>query len=321
MKKFFGNMIIKIIAAVIAVIVWFSFANIYDPQITVTISNVPVQLTNVNALAEKGYSYEVLEGSKIGVYIVGPKSKVSGIQTGDITATADLSKMDSFSDYADIDLKVVKDGEEINNITIVPITSAVELNINNRSTKNIPVSVDITGINEADYIVSNVQQSIDNILIVGNTDIVSSVASAKATVDLSGRTDVSIKENAQIKLYDNKGKEINDDSIDLSRKEVYVTADINKIKTVSVECNTSGTPEGGYKVKGVVISESNVTIQGPENVVNGIDKIEIPAEAVDVSGINSDKIYKLWISDYLPDNVNTTTDNNVIVVTVKVEKS
>ena len=124
-KNIFKNMWLKIISVVVAVLIWITLANIYDGEVSVTLNNVSVQLTNINSVTDKGYSYEILNGGKISVNITGPKSKVSNIKANDIVATADLSDLNMFTNSVDIDVSIVKDGEKVSDIIVVPNTSSV----------------------------------------------------------------------------------------------------------------------------------------------------------------------------------------------------
>ena len=101
-EKLLNNLSLKILSAVCAIIIWIIIVNVYDPSTSVTVSGVEVQLVNTESLTEKEYAYEVVDGSKISVYISGPRSIVTDIKAKDIVATADLSNVTVFSDYVDI---------------------------------------------------------------------------------------------------------------------------------------------------------------------------------------------------------------------------
>ena len=105
-EKIFRNFSLKILSALCAIVLWTIIVNIYDPTMGVTISTVPVQLINTESLTDKGYTYEITDGSKISVYVSGPKSVITDIKAADIVATADLSRITAFADYADIDVKL-----------------------------------------------------------------------------------------------------------------------------------------------------------------------------------------------------------------------
>ena len=119
-EKIFRNFSLKILSALCAIVLWTIIVNIYDPTMGVTISTVPVQLINTESLTDKGYTYEITDGSKISVYVSGPKSVITDIKAADIVATADLSRITAFADYADIDVKVVKDGKTLTNVEVTP---------------------------------------------------------------------------------------------------------------------------------------------------------------------------------------------------------
>ena len=99
-EKIFRNFSLKILSALCAIVLCTIFVNIYDPTMVVTISTVPVQLINTESLTDKGYTYEITDGSKISVYVSGPKSVITDIKAADIVATADLSRITAFADYA-----------------------------------------------------------------------------------------------------------------------------------------------------------------------------------------------------------------------------
>ena len=139
-EKMFKNLSLKILSAIFAVVLWTVIVNVYDPTTSYTFSNVSVQLINTESLTDKNYSYEIVEGGKISVYVSGPKSIVTNIKASDIVATADLSKISAFADYVDIHVSVVKDGQVLNNVEATPKTSAVIDNIDHAG-----ISFDVTG--------------------------------------------------------------------------------------------------------------------------------------------------------------------------------
>ena len=95
-EKIFKNFSLKILSIICAILLWGIIVNIYDPNTGVTISNVSVQLINTDSLTDKDYTYEVVDGSKISVYVSGPKSIIADIKASDIIATARLKRMASF---------------------------------------------------------------------------------------------------------------------------------------------------------------------------------------------------------------------------------
>lgn len=185
-EKIFKNFSLKLLSAVFAVVLWTVIVNIYDPNTSYTFSNITVQLINTQSLTDKDYSYEVVDGGKISVTVSGPKSVVTDLKTSDISATADLSKVTAFTDYVDIQVQVIKDGQVLNNVEAVPRTSALKLSIENRDTKTLSLDVNTTGSTASGYTVASTSSSPTYIKVTGPTSLLESVAALSVNVDVSG---------------------------------------------------------------------------------------------------------------------------------------
>ena len=202
-EKIFKNFSLKLLSAVFAVVLWTVIVNIYDPNTSYTFSNITVQLINTQSLTDKDYSYEVVDGGKISVTVSGPKSVVTDLKTSDISATADLSKVTAFTDYVDIQVQVIKDGQVLNNLEAVPRTSALKLSIENRDTKTLSLDVNTTGSTASGYTVASTSSSPTYIKVTGPTSLLESVATLSVNVDVSGAKE-DISTSADVKMLDSK---------------------------------------------------------------------------------------------------------------------
>lgn len=315
-EKLLNNLSLKILSAVCAIIIWIIIVNVYDPSTSVTVSGVEVQLVNTESLTEKEYAYEVVDGSKISVYISGPRSIVTDIKAKDIVATADLSNVTVFSDYVDIDVKVVKDGVSASSIEIAPKTTAIRLKIENRVTKTFNIDTELVGTPADGYVIGGQQISPSSVKVTGTSSVVDSISSVKASYDVSGAT-MNISDVAPIKLYDSQGTEIVDDRIELSKTAVDIKVNVLMTKTVPVTYKTKGIPADGYRVSGIDQAVTEAVIAGTEDVLRDVNSIDVPDSAIDVSGLNADKIFHVRLSSYLPGNV-TVMSEGVVNVTVRI---
>ena len=204
-EKIFKNFSLKLLSAVFAVVLWTVIVNIYDPNTSYTFSNITVQLINTQSLTDKDYSYEVVDGGKISVTVSGPKSVVTDLKTSDISATADLSKVTAFTDYVDIQVQVIKDGQVLNNVEAVPRTSALKLSIENRDTKTLSLDVNTTGSTASGYTVASTSSSPTYIKVTGPTSLLESVAALSVNVDVSGAKE-DISTSADVKMLDEDGR-------------------------------------------------------------------------------------------------------------------
>lgn len=315
-EKLLNNLSLKILSAVCAIIIWIIIVNVYDPSTSVTISGVEVQLVNTESLTEKEYAYDVVDGSKISVYISGPRSIVTDIKAKDIVATADLSNVTVFSDYVDIDVKVVKDGVSASSIEIAPKTTAIRLKIENRVTKTFNIDTELVGTSADGYVIGGQQISPSSVKVTGTSSVVDSISSVKVSYDVSGAT-MNISDAAPIKLYDSQGTEIVDDRIELSKTAVDIKVNVLMTKTVPVTYKTKGTPADGYGVSGIDQAVTEAVIAGTEDALRNVNSIDVPDSAIDVSGLNADKIFHVRLSSYLPGNI-TVMSEGVVNVTVRI---
>ena len=315
-EKIFKNLSLKILSAVFAVVLWTIIVNIYDPTTSYTFSNVSVQLINTESLTDKNYSYEIVDGGKISVYVSGPKSVVTNIKASDIVATADLSKISAFADYVDIHVSVVQNGQTLNNVEAAPKTSAVRLSIENRDTTTINVNTEVTGKPADGYALVKQTLNPASIKVTGPSSIIDTIDHAGITFDVTGATD-EVHGDADIHLYDEEENEIKDVSVDLSQSSVSYTAQVVRIKTVAVEAGYSGTPKAGYTISSVTLNQNNVQVYGDENALNNLEKIVIPSNNINVDELDKDRIYKFSLENYIDKSLHIL-NNSRVEVTVKV---
>ena len=301
-EKMFKNLSLKILSAIFAVVLWTVIVNVYDPTTSYTFSNVSVQLINTESLTDKNYSYEIVEGGKISVYVSGPKSIVTNIKASDIVATADLSKISAFADYVDIHVSVVKDGQVLN-----------------RDTKTVNVVSEITGSAADGYAVVRRVLNPTSVKVTGPSSVIDNIDHAGISFDVTGAT-ADVTGTADIHLYDSDNNEINDSSVELTQTSVGYTAQVVRTKTVSIEVKTSGKPADGYRVSGVTLNRDSVVVYGDTNMLNSLDKIVIPASNINVDGLTENKVYKFGLSDFIDKSL-TILDNARIEVTVRIEST
>lgn len=315
-EKVFRNFSLKILSALCAIILWTVIVNIYDPTTGVTISNVSVQLINTESLTDMDYTYEVVDGSKISVYISGPKSVITDIKASDIVATADLSEITAFADYVDIDVKVVKDGRTLTNVEVTPRTTAVRLNIENRVIQQFDIGMEVNGTEAEGYVVTRQSVSPSSIKITGSSTAISKIAQVKAICDINGAQG-DVQSIVPVVLYDTDGNVIDDPKLELSKSEVEYSASVKMSKTVPVKYSISGQPEDGYVVQKTECSKEQIVIAGEEKELEKIAEVTIPPEALNVNNLSSDKTFRIWIADYLPSDIYVVSES-VIVVTVTI---
>lgn len=312
-EKVLNNFSLKALSVVGAVILWIVIINVYDPSIRVTISGVPIQLVNEQALSDMGYSYEIEEDSKISVYVSGPRSLVSSINASDILATVDLGSVNVFSDYVDIDVKLEKKGSAYAAVEVAPKTTAIKVNIENRSTRTFEIEAGLTGSPADGYQVGDYQISPLSVTITGAQSLIDSISSVKARVDISGAT-MDLETTAELEIYNTEGVLLSQEKLNMNKNTVNIRVSVIPVKTVDVQLNYRGTPAEGYRLVNISLDRESVMVAGTQAILNELNEIVIPREDIVLDNLRADTIFTLDLSKYVPEGVRIIHDSEVKVM-------
>ena len=121
-------------------------------------------------------------------------------------------------------------------------------------------------------------------------------------------------------LLDADGNTVDTTKLTLSLSTVTISAQILSTKDVTVQFNTSGTPEDGYMVTGITYQPSEVRIKGESAILNTINSISVPKEVLNLDGRTTDLETDVDITAYLPDGTALVLNSDgKIEVTVTIE--
>lgn len=309
-KKILHNWGLKLISLLIAIILWFLVVKIDDPKDTRSFADVPVTLINTELLEQENKAYEVLDNTDTlrRVTVEAPKSVIDQLRASDIVAKADISKL------TEINTIVIEYDVHNLDVDVTSITGnhdVVKLSVEEKASKWIRVSSNITGEVMDGYIVSSYTADQTQIEISGPKSAVDKVSYASVEMDVSGATkDVSAYIETQ--LYDSEGNLLNLPSVVKNSDGNYVHMEVEVLATkeVPVEVNTMGEPAEGYLATGVVECDTKtIVIAGRTSTLASINKVIIPAEKLDITGRTASLIRTVMIKDYLPEGVKLA-DNN-----------
>lgn len=310
------NISLKIISVFFAFLLWMVVNNMNNPTVDKTFRDIPVKLLNTELITDSGQVYEVLDDTDVidTVTIWAPRSIISSLNASNIVATADVSELSSL-DTISIKLSTNLYTNDVESIK--GSIDTVKLDIENKRTKTLALKTTLLGEVESGYLVGEVTTEQNLVRISGPDSIISQITKATVEVDVAGFTG-DIGTNAEIRLYDADDNLIQDSRVTQNIKSVGVKINIYETAEVPVYFSTTGTPSSGYRVHGEIESSiESVTLAGKSSVLRNINSIEIPAEAIDISGQSEDYITEIDIRDYLPENT-YLADNAQAKVTVTI---
>ena len=321
-RKLTDNLGLKIGSILFAALLWLLVTNINNPSMTHRYNDIPVTLINTEYLTGQGKTYEVLDNSdRINtVTITGPRTIVNSIRQGDILAVADMSRITT-DNTVPIQISSAQYNENLDSIKMS--SEEVLLKVEERKSISLPLKASTSGPLQEGYIIGDVTTDQNLVRVSGPESLVSAIASAEVSVAVGGFTG-DIGTNAEIKLYDADGKEVEKDSrLSLNINTVGVNVEILGTKAIPLIFSATGTPANGYRATGVVSSTpDSVLVAGKGNVLRNLSAIEIPDTEVDITGASGDVTIDVDIRKYLPGNVELANEefNGTVSVTAYVEQ-
>ena len=302
LKTLVNNLGFKILAVVLAFILWLVVYNIDDPKKSKTFTtNVTVE--NASAVTDMNKCYEVLDGTNTVTFTVTGKRSMNRLIIND--------KGNKASVPIEISAKRTYTSVSINNKN-----KYMELSLEDLMSRRFMISADTSGKVASGYALGEVSVTNPNVLNVsGPASIVKKVDKVVATIDVDGMSS-NLTDNVIPVLYDSDGNEVDTTQLKLSNTTVTISAKILSVKEVPLVFSTTGTPYGEYRVVEISSTPDTVKLKGASNVLNPLVSLEIPANVINVSGAREDVKTTIDISEYLPDGLNLSFDKAQASVTI-----
>lgn len=315
LKRITNNFGLKVLAAVIAIIIWLVIVNTEDPEKTVKITTT-VEIQNQEYLEEQGKTYEVLNNSdKITFNITGRRSVVESMKASDFTATADLGDIENNSQVP-IRVSANRRGDELE---IVNRSKYVEVFVEDIVSAKIPVEVETNGTVAEGFEVSELQANIKEVTVTGPESIVEDIQRAVAWVEVASMQANTVT-RVSLSYYDADGNTIDTTRLTMDHASVTVTIGIMEHKTVPVEYIYSGTPASGYQVVSATGKLTSIDIMGQSDVVATVEKITVSGAELNVTGANQTIEKDVDITAYLPEGISLVNEQDATVtITILLE--
>ena len=297
------NLFLKILSVLIAILIWLVVMNINDAEKTTSFP-VPVELVNTEVITNNGKVFRVLEGSEfVTVKVRARKSIIDELDRTDFILTADMQKDLKYDRMVGITVECKNKSINIDeNVSLS--RSNVEVSIEDSATEQFQVHVRHTGEPNNGLVVGSMVPEQTIIKITGPVSLVEKIKIVEAMVDITGIPGMTVK-TCELKLYDAAGGIIDNTYLKYVGKNdgIDVTVSMLNTKTVPLKFNYTGNPAENYAVKEISYKPETVEIAGSAEVLSRIFRWEIPAEAVDVSGIDEELQLVVDLAQYLPSGV------------------
>lgn len=320
MKKSLTNNIgLKLLAFLFAFMLWLLVVNIDDPVDTKTFDSIPVTIEHAEVVTQDQRSYQVLDGTDtVSVTVSATRSVLEKISAENIVATADMRELYLESQ---IPIEITIPGYEFESATANPRNVQVKIEQNKSDT--FPITVTTTGTVRDGYVLGNVQADPERVTVNGPESVIDRISKVVAQVNVSGLSeDSSI--DAVMTYYDSDNNEISAEQLanNLGTTGVKVNVTLYHTARIPVTVDTSGvTAADGYSISEVTWTPEEIQLAGEEEVLDALESIRIPADAVDITSISQRTEQTVDITPYLPEGTRLVDENgNNILVTARVAR-
>lgn len=317
MDKFINRLIenpwfIRVIALILALLLFEnvnqenqSVINVPQDQDAEIIKNVPVtSYYDTENLVVSGVPETVT------ITISGPKSNLQqAVTQRGFEVYVDLTEAKIGTQEVPIQ---IRDISERLTVKIEPET--VEVSVQEKVTKEFSVEAEFnTGILADGYISDAAEINPKKVKITGAKDVLDKISYVKATLDVKGPIQDTLKQEAEILVLD---QELNKLDVVVEPRTVEVTIPIKaSSKKVPIRIVENGAPPEGVVIDSITLENDEATIIAEKDL---LDKTESVRVEVDVSEITGDT--ELSLPVIISDGI-VSVDPQLVKVTIKANKS
>ena len=309
-----NNIGLKFLAVLIALVLWLAIVNVNDPEKTITVSNIPISVTNESAITSRDMIYNVKSEQYLNITVSGKRSIVSNLSAEDFRATASLKELSKVNSIpVDVTTKNASLGRKI---TIVKQSAqTILVDVENVEEKDFTdLVVEYTGKVADGYVAGLSSMSTDEVTVKAPTSIIDKIKKVAVRCSLDG-TNTNISKKCPVILYDKNDKEIKSDEIELSDKKIRVNVNVLRAKQVPISTinkDELGKPADGYVVDDVILSSDSITVYGSEESLDSIESLDIQDD-IDVSDAKGDVTQNIDVTGKLPKGLSVSGESTITV--------
>lgn len=312
-----NNIGLKFLAVLISLVLWLAIVNVNDPEKTITVSNIPISVTNESAITSRDMVYNVKSEQYLNITVSGKRSIVSNLSAEDFRATASLKELSKVNSIpVDVTTKNASLGRKI---TIVKQSAqTILVDVENLEEKDFTdLVVEYTGKVADGYVAGLSSMSTDEVTVKAPTSIIDKIKKVAVRCSLDG-TNTNISKKCPVILYDKNDKEIKSDEIELSDKKIRVNVNVLRAKQVPISTinkDALGKPADGYVVDDVILSSDSITVYGSEESLDSIESLDIQDD-IDVSDAKGDVTQNIDVTGKLPKGLSVSGESTITVKVV-----
>ncbi len=321
MKKILlNNLKFKIIAVVLAFIIWAVVVNITDPTVTKTVDGIPITITNEEAVLDGTQVYTIVSGSTASVTITGSRSTVYRVmKPSAFVATADFSAV-SVTGTVDVSVELSDEYSEYKSLVDLETKSQVTIALDSIESRVFTPVPEFVGTPAEGFETSSIIFDPEKITVYAPSEILKSIHGVVLKIDV---TDASADLNTVVEpiIIDYSGNVVEkSSSVYTDVDTVNVSAGLVQSKDVKLVATATGTVADSYSFGGITLSQETIKIKGAPDDIAGISQIDLGA--INIDGATENVVTAINVAELLPNGVSLYDESqSVVTVTATIDKS
>lgn len=318
-----SDFMLRILAIVLAVIVWLILSITQYPTINKTITNIPVTFSMDGTLAdEKGLEALNYNDISVDVEIKGMNYEIGSYGANDLVASVNLDSVTKEGTYLlDIEVKSAHSSDRVSVVSVSPDTIEVSFVHIDQDTFSISVEApDVTA--DAGKMIYDTATSPSEIEVKGPEGELAKIAKVAAVYDQS----VSLEDDTTLhtdafKFYDSNGAELDPANFTIiNKKGCDITFLIYKKKTLKLGVEFTDCPPG-FKPSTLpyTLSETELSIITPD--LSDVDEQQLILGTISMNDVDFEKSFSFNIDDKLTSEEINKSGVSVVDLTFDLEES
>ena len=298
------NILYLILSVVIAAGIWYYVDESNGRVVTQTVTGIPIEYTNQEALAEKGLMLAEGEDSgtsaTIDITFKGKRRHIVQLDRSKIRVTANLSGI------TEAGMQSVKPELSYTDRKFTTVNTTVEeqslymaaVNICELSHKEVELRCELTGNVAEGYSAGKVQLSQTTIAIRGQEEDIARVSYAKVVFDIGKNARETVTAALDYQFYDEDGQTVDRSGIHAEAGQIEATLPVYVTKELKLTVDFKEAP--GARLADMVwaIKPESVVVSGDASVLNNMDSIVLDSfDLLSVTTENTSHSYAILVPD------------------------
>ena len=303
------NLMVKLVCLLLSFGLWIYISNIENPIKQYTITNIPVQIVNLDVLKEDNLTLAPDQNFTISLTIQGTSTNIYSINKSQFTVVANLSNYTLKSGDNSIPVEITNSPNNVN----IKNNGVLRINIKleNITEKTMPVKSELNVTTSNSTYVKNISFSTNQITVSGPEETVNEVSKLVVRGNVTAKNSTTTA-SFPVVAVDSSGNVVND--VVLSTNNVQTTITVEKGKLVPIKVQTTGELRAGLTLENIIANPNTIKILGSESVLDSTN--EILSEPINLNSITGNET--IITNLIVPRNITLLPNENEINVDVKV---